>query len=584
MNSRTAGILGWWREAVGAVIVLVSRILTAPRTPWENDEFLFAEAVRKFAPSLYHPHPPGYPLYVFLGKIVNIFTNDPWRALVILGIIAAPVGFVALARAFRHWIDDADLAVAAALVYYFSASMLVHGTLALSDGPSIAFLALALLALSNLNDPSHERSALALGVWSSAAIGCRPQLVVPMLPLLAVALWQMRTMRQRIACAGAFVFVSLMWFLVLVDATGGFQNLIAYETKQAQYFASHDAAMSRGSKSVAEIAIRFLLHPWGSKYVTIPLLLAVALGLPFLWRLRRMLLPLFVFSVVQAIFELGWMDPADGARYSLPLMIVFALAAGCGFAVVRRSAHVRAIPWIAAGAVAVLSIWYARPILASRTRRPSPVFDAASFANQHFAPDTIVLYDPSMRPHAEYLMSRFRTAPVEKALANFYDRPDVPLVLFADGGSHAPDARVFAWPDSDAYGKLTRNRYRVVTLEPVPPAERYLPLPGVYALERTVAGDSWRWLARDAAIRLPAAHLPHVAVSLRLSPDAPYDWTAVTVNGARLVVTKQAATITIPATRDIAFHSDQSFAPATVLHNQDPRTLAVQLIRVVQSP
>src|SRR5436190_20050516 len=111
MNSPTVGILGrWWREIVGALIVLVSRILTAPKTPWENDEFLFAEAVRKFDPSSYHPHPPGYPLFVLLGKLFTIIVHDPWRALTVVSIVAAPIGFVALARAFRNWIDDADLA------------------------------------------------------------------------------------------------------------------------------------------------------------------------------------------------------------------------------------------------------------------------------------------------------------------------------------------------------------------------------------------------------------------------------------------------------------------------------------------
>ena len=35
----------YWREAVGAALVFVTRILTAPKTPWENDEFLFAEGV-----------------------------------------------------------------------------------------------------------------------------------------------------------------------------------------------------------------------------------------------------------------------------------------------------------------------------------------------------------------------------------------------------------------------------------------------------------------------------------------------------------------------------------------------------------
>src|SRR6476619_2162385 len=71
MNPTQAIVRGWWREALGAALVLVSRILTAPRTPWENDEFLFAEAVRNFDPSRYHPHPPGFPLFVILGKAFN---------------------------------------------------------------------------------------------------------------------------------------------------------------------------------------------------------------------------------------------------------------------------------------------------------------------------------------------------------------------------------------------------------------------------------------------------------------------------------------------------------------------------------
>src|SRR5205809_7593872 len=104
-----------WREIAGAIVVLITRVITAPISPWENDEFLFAEAVKKFDPSNYHPHPPGYPLLVPLGKLFMIIVHDPWRALVIVSIVAAPVGLVALARASRNWIDDADLAVAAAL-------------------------------------------------------------------------------------------------------------------------------------------------------------------------------------------------------------------------------------------------------------------------------------------------------------------------------------------------------------------------------------------------------------------------------------------------------------------------------------
>jgi hypothetical protein len=135
---------------------------------------------------------------------------------------------------------------------------------------------------------------------------------------------------------------------------------------------------------------------------------------------------------------------------------------------------------------------------------------------------------------------------------------------------------------------LTRNHYREVTLDSIRPEERYLPLAGVYPLERTIAGDEWRWLARDAAIRLPHAHRATIALAFRLSPDTPYaaDVVRVGVNGraaGEVVARKTPAAISVvlPAGPvEIEMHSQQAFAPARVLHNQDPRILAVQLVGV----
>jgi hypothetical protein len=181
--------------------------------------------------------------------------------------------------------------------------------------------------------------------------------------------------------------------------------------------------------------------------------------------------------------------------------------------------------------------------------------------------------------------------PIEKGLHDFYARADVPLVQFVDGGSPPGEARTFRWPPSDAYGKLTRNFYREVTLDPVRPAERYLPIRGVYALERTVAGDEWRWLERDAVIRLHVVART-AALGFALSPDTPYDSTVVEVdvdgrNPRRTVVQKGSVaylTVLLPfaPAADVGINAQQAFLPATVLHNQDPRTLAVQLKSVEQ--
>jgi hypothetical protein len=161
-------------------------------------------------------------------------------------------------------------------------------------------------------------------------------------------------------------------------------------------------------------------------------------------------------------------------------------------------------------------------------------------------------------------------------------------VILGDGGSHDPDAKTFAWPESDAYGKVTRNRYRVVTADPVSGAERYAPAGGVYPLERNAEGEEWRWLAPRAAIALPRG-FDRVTLTLTLSHDAPFDSNPVTVfvNGrpeANLNVTRQPASVTVDLIPllppEIEFAATRSFNPAEVLKNQDSRTLAVQLVRV----
>jgi hypothetical protein len=387
-----------------------------------------------------------------------------------------------------------------------------------------------------------------------------------------------------------------MWFLPLVDAAGGFEATRLYETKQAQYVAAHDASVSRGGKSMAQLAVRFLFHPWGTKYLTLPLFASVFLGIAAFVRLvrrdklRSTLWPLIAFTIVQLIFELGWMDPADAARYSLPIMILIALLAVLGFDVVRRSVKIDATPVIVTAILAAATLAYVWPLVGERTKVASPPAAAAAFANAHLPVHSVIGYDGALKPHAEYLLPRFRAVPVEKAIAELYDRPDVPLYLIANGAANADSAHVFTWQASDAYEKLTRQLYRTVAIVPKPPRERYLVVAGAYPLEWTAAGDEWRWLTPDATIRLPSTHGSEAALTLRFSSDVPYETNAVriSVNGRDIAVVnagREAVTATIPLPPepqiDIRLRSAHSFSPGALLHNADPRTLAVQLTRVV---
>src|SRR5213075_1365385 len=220
--------------------------------------------------------------------------------------------------------------------------------------------------------------------------------------------------------------------------------------------------------------------------------------------------------------------------------------------VIRRSAQIGAIPWLGAALLAGLSIWYVSPILKARTTSPSPPVAAVDYVIKHSPPNTVVLFEWSVRPHAEYLLANFHPMQIEAGLRELYDRPDVPLLIFANGGSKSPDAKVFSWLPNDAYGKLTRNFYRVVTLDPVPPSRRYLPVRGVYQLERTNEGEEWRWLERDAVIRLPHAHGAHATLTLKLSPDTPYASNEITIFVNAMPAAHGVATKDKPTDFDVA--------------------------------
>jgi hypothetical protein len=524
----------------GFALVLLARLLTLPRSLWEMDEVLFARAVERFDPLSHRPHPPGYPVVVGLGKLLNLVFHDPFASLVALSLISTLVGYWALVAAFRRiagGVDAGPVAIAGALLFQLSPAMLVQGPLPMSDPPALMFLALTLAAGALLRDGGGLWSALALGASASAAIGCRPQLALAVLPMLAVALWQTPGWRRRGEIVAAFALVSLLWFVPLVLATRGLTGFLVYQSKQATYVAGHDATLSRGGSPYYSVAKRFITHPWGRKQLAFPVLaLAVAGTVALLLRRRAAAIPLAVLTVFQLAVCLLIMDPADAVRYALPSMLGIALAAAVGAQalarLVRNPAAVRLAPLLAALLIAVGSIAYAWPVLAVRSRTLSPVISAARWARRNVPPTSIILAGEDVAPQADLLLKEgFDLKRIEDGFHHAACRPDAQAWIFAEGESRWPGAVTFRWPDTDPYHKLTRDHYRVVSLSPVPLDRRFKIVRGVYGWEPTLLDARWRWLDADAAIRIfPRKGIRAAVVKLGLAASAPFPANTVTLS------------------------------------------------------
>lgn len=590
-------VRGWSAPALaGLLVVAAARLLTLPVSFWEWDEILFLQGVIEFDPLHHHPHPPGYPLLIGLGKTFAFVLRDPYWGLLASSVVASLAGYAALVSAFRRLGGGLDspaaerLAVGGALLFHLSPAMLIYGPLGLSDGPAALFLSLFLAAAVRLPGAGSLAAALAAGAFAAGAVGCRPQLAISVLPALAAALWLAGSWRRRGAMLAAFTVVCLLWFVPLLLAVGGPGGFVRFLTKQAGAVATWDTTVPRAGQSAAAIATRFLAHPWGQKWTALPVLALALAGLSSLIQARsrwKPLLPLFVLTAVELAFCLSIMNPRDAVRYAIPSLIGISFAAAAGIGFLTRRARVPAAAWGAVGALALGFAVYAWPLLWARSTSAAPPVQAADWVRTHLPRNSVLLVEKDFAAHAAFLLPRFTRFPYEEGMQRFAARPEKPLWIF--GETVLPGGQAFLWPASDTYGKLTRDLYRTTSLSPVPAEQRYEAARGVYAYEPSPGGAGYRWLAGDAAIRVFPRRLQARAVALTLG--LPEEVGEAPARLAISVAGSPAATLEIqPGARkrivlplpeadavEVSVRSEKTFVPVAAGIGGDPRRLAVQL-------
>ncbi len=519
------------RLILAAALVLIVTIAGAPETHWEMDEILFHMGVEQFNPLQHHPHPPGYPLLIGLGKFLNLFIGDPFVSLVTLAIISVVIGFAAFVAAIRNITGSEAAGFVAGFIFFFSPAMIIHGPTPMSDPPALMFLALALWAASG---PSiGPRRALLFGVFAAASIGCRPQYAVPILPALALVLIMLRDLRARLAALLGFTTVCFAWIVPLISATGGLNAFLAWQSGQASWVAEVDAGVARHALGLGDLVKRFVAHPWGPKWISIPILLLAGAGAVRAVLSKLVLLgPLVVIALVHLVFTIVACDPADGVRYILPTHLATAAFVSLALVAVTRRLPASRVLLSAVVSIFVLGSYaYVWPLLYVRSTTTSPPVAAVEWLLANVDENTVTLYDDSVLPHVEGLLSAVKVRRHPAADADLLHHPSQPAVLFGEGSSLAPDALVFRWPDSDAYGKITRNHYRTVTLDPLEPRERFVGLRGLGPWQSSDGGARWRWVEQSAEIEIPGC-CGALELLLGFPPDAPWDEVALHVSVA----------------------------------------------------
>jgi hypothetical protein len=104
------GSRAWRAAAVLALVFLLGHLPFLASTLEDVDSVNFALGLRDFDPGRHRPHPPGYPIYMALGKAANLVLSES-RALAVWGALFGALAAFALLRLFAA-LDalDGDLA------------------------------------------------------------------------------------------------------------------------------------------------------------------------------------------------------------------------------------------------------------------------------------------------------------------------------------------------------------------------------------------------------------------------------------------------------------------------------------------
>jgi uncharacterized membrane protein len=282
------------------LFVLITRIPFQSQILYHWDSVNFASAVHHFDLANESPHPPGYILYVWLIRGVNVIFNNPQQAMVSISIVSSALAVVAM-----YWLSKSlfsrKTALAASLFLATSPIFWFYGEIALPHTLDmlIVILSVWLLYLTMQGDHRFMFPAV-LSV--AVAGGLRPQTLVFLLPLVLFSLRKVGIVRiSQAAFFGAFVCV--LWFVPLVAASGGLQQYFHVMGEFSDRFQeSTSIFMGAGIAGVQYNSAKVVLYTvYGLSLAIIP---AVVFGLGvFVGRSRKL-------QVEKALFLMIWIAPA----------------------------------------------------------------------------------------------------------------------------------------------------------------------------------------------------------------------------------------------------------------------------------
>jgi hypothetical protein len=222
---------------------------------WDSAEF--ALAIRDYNVALSQPHAPGYFLYVMAGRLVNFFLGDPHASLVWLSVVSGS-GFVALLYVNGVEMFGRRTGLAAGVLALSSPQVWFHSCVALTyivDGALVCLVVFCCWRAMNYG--GRWRDVVLIGALLALLGGVRQQTIPALAPLVLYTFWRFERLRgpKLLTAAGVAVALGMMWFVPMVELSGGLPVYLQVVRRHAAFNAPDTWAVGGTRALLRNIAL-----------------------------------------------------------------------------------------------------------------------------------------------------------------------------------------------------------------------------------------------------------------------------------------------------------------------------------------
>jgi hypothetical protein len=288
-----------------AALTVISRLPYRARMLYNWDAVQFALALKEYDIAKHQPHPPGYILYVGLGRMVNWLLQDATASYVVLAVIfSGATTFVVYFLA--HAVYGRVTALASATLLAVSPLFWFYGSVGLTYAAEALCASVVAYFAFRAARGSAADAWLAAGYLGLAG-GVRQSILLLLFPLWIAAVLAGGGRRMRTAVIGLVIITAgvLAWFVPMIWLTGGLERYLVASSQLAESMVRPTSILG-GALEVTLRQSRYLLE---SVLVGLGPLALTAFLLPFYgrrhgWGRREWLLlawtapPVLVYTLV----------------------------------------------------------------------------------------------------------------------------------------------------------------------------------------------------------------------------------------------------------------------------------------------